>query len=144
MIDMAHKKVVIVSALAVLAVSFFAVFIVLKWRSAAPAAAGKKDAARYELTEMAAKSAGAKRRPARTKYTSLGRDPFVPKGTPGARSLDYNLEGIMWSEKDPKAMVSGAIVHKGDRIGDSTVVEVKKTAVILNDGTKDFELTLKQ
>ena len=141
---MAHKKAITVSALAVLAVSFFAIFIFLKWRSAAPVAAGKKDAPRYELIKPATKSAGVKRRSARTKYTFLNRDPFIPKGTPGAQSLGFNLEGIMWSEKDPKAMISGAIVHKGDRIGEATVVAVKKTSVILNDGTKDFELKLKE
>jgi len=50
----------------------------------------------------------------------------------------------MWSEKNPGAMINDTIVKNGDRIGDNTVIEIRQDKVILSDGTKDFELKLKE
>ena len=41
-------------------------------------------------------------------------------------------------------MIGDSIVGKGDKIDGNTVIEVEKEKVILNDGTKDFELKLEK
>ena len=92
--------------------------------------------------QPAGKTIEIKRRAKRIKFASWSRSPFIPKWINGVPSSSLNLKGMMWNEKDPKAMISDAIVVKGDKIGGNTVIEVKKDRVILNDGTKDFEIKL--
>ena len=84
-----------------------------------------------------------KRRAARTKFASWKRRPFVPAGVPG-KSSDLALSGILGAGANLKAMIGDAVVGKGDRVGNNTVIDIKKDRVILNDGTKDFELKLEQ
>ena len=55
-----------------------------------------------------------------------------------------SLNGIIASGKTFKAMIGDSIVGKGDKISGNTVLEVQKDKVILNDGTKDFELKIEQ
>jgi len=81
-----------------------------------------------------------KRRAAKTKHETWGRDPFtLKKGVSG-----LVLDGIMWNEKNPRAMVSGELVRKGDKIGDKTVMDVQRDKVILNDGKVDTVLRLNE
>lgn len=54
------------------------------------------------------------------------------------------LNGIFAKGKIYKAMIGDTIVTKGDKVGSNTVVGVQKDKVILNDGTKDFELILEK
>lgn len=85
------------------------------------------------------------RRAKRTQYRSWKRSPFIPKGVPGAPHSKFALNGILASGKELKAMLGDAIVGKGDRVdATTTVVEVRKDRIILNDGTKDYELKLEQ
>lgn len=86
-------------------------------------------------------SFGVERRAKRTKFTSWKRSPFVPSGM---TSTELILNGIIWNKTRPKAMIGDAIVVKGDRIAQNTVVDIKPDRVILNDGTKDFELKLEK
>lgn len=81
-----------------------------------------------------------KHRAKKTKFTSWGRNPFLPKGSSSAAS---DLAGILWDEKSPKAIIGGIVVGIGDRVGGNTVVDIQKDRVILNDGAKDFEVGLK-
>jgi hypothetical protein len=83
-----------------------------------------------------------KRRAARSKFDSWRRGPFVPKGSTVASSLALN--GIVWDKSKPKAMIGDMIVGRGDKIGPNTVVDIMKDRVVLNDGTRDFELKLSQ
>ncbi|MDP3804349.1 MAG: hypothetical protein Q8Q87_02215 [Candidatus Omnitrophota bacterium] len=83
------------------------------------------------------------RRAKRSKFTSWKRSPFVPTGVPGTSS-SLVLSGILSSGKGLKATIGDAIVGKGDKVGGNTVVDIKKDKVILNDGTKDFELKLNE
>lgn len=85
-----------------------------------------------------------KRRAKRTQFRSWKRNPFVPKGVPGTAYSKLVLNGILASGKTFKAMIGDAIVGKGDKVEGNTVIEVKRDRVILNDGTKDFELKLEQ
>jgi len=79
----------------------------------------------------------------RTNYVFWGRNPFVPKATAAARTSVPILNGIMWDEKNPKAIINDIIVQKGDKINGNTVIEIGQNRVILNDGTANFELTLR-
>jgi len=50
----------------------------------------------------------------------------------------------MWNKTNPTAMIGDVIVKRGDKLGANTVVEINPDSIILNDGTKDFELKLKE
>ena len=54
------------------------------------------------------------------------------------------MNGIIWNKTKPKAMIGDAIVVKGDTIGANKVVDIQPNRVILNDGTKDFELKIEK
>lgn len=78
----------------------------------------------------------------RSNYPSWGRNPFVAKETQTATSGKLILDGIAWDEKTPRAAINNRIVTIGDQVGGSTVVEILKDRVILNDGAGNFELRL--
>lgn len=80
------------------------------------------------------------RRAARSKFTSWKRSPFVPSGTPASSNLV--LSGIIWNKDKPKAMINDMILTKGDSVGENKIIDIKPDRVILNDGTKDFELKM--
>ena len=77
----------------------------------------------------------------KSKYKSWKRELFVPTGG-SVVSATPVLRGILSSGENLKAMIDDVIVGKGDKVGDNTVVEVRKNSVILNDGTTDFEIKL--
>jgi len=60
------------------------------------------------------------------------------------KSVKLKLTGILWDEKMPQALISDSIVKKGDSVGNYIVVKINKNSVVLNDGTKDIELTVGQ
>lgn len=90
----------------------------------------------------------------KTKFKSWGRNPFIQKKIqeeiqekiqekpPVPESLKLTLNGIMWNEKTPRVFINNTILSKGDKIGKNTIVDIKQNSVILNDGTKDFEIRL--
>ncbi|MGA2775024.1 MAG: hypothetical protein ABSE81_03050 [Candidatus Omnitrophota bacterium] len=84
-----------------------------------------------------------KRYAKRSNYSSWSRDPFI-KGVPikpaGEGNLD--LKGIIWDEKLPLALINGKTVKIGDKVGPNTVVDIRKDRVVLNDGSRDWELKL--
>ena len=84
----------------------------------------------------------AKRHAKRTRFRSWKRSPFIPKATGGAAYSKLSLNGILASGKEFKAMIGDAVVGKGDKVEGNKVVDVKADRVILNDGTKNFELKL--
>lgn len=55
---------------------------------------------------------------------------------------DLTLEGVMWDEKEPYAVINGEVVKKGDKLGKTTVVQIQKDSVIVSDGTKKSILRL--
>jgi len=71
------------------------------------------------------------------------RDPFAyrPVASIGIGG-GLNLEGIVWDEENPKAMVDGTILGIDEKIGDYTIVDITKDGVLLTDGTKQIELKL--
>ncbi|MFA5090843.1 MAG: hypothetical protein WC510_07485 [Candidatus Omnitrophota bacterium] len=72
------------------------------------------------------------------------RDPFAQgkKGQEGASSYSLALTGIIWDEENPLAIINDRIVKTGDKVSLNNVVAIKQESVVLNDGTKDFELKL--
>lgn len=72
------------------------------------------------------------------------KDPFVYRPAAAGTVVTLRLEGIVWDEVSPKAIISNNIVGVGDKIGESTIVEIRKEAVVLNDGEKIFELKLEE
>lgn len=94
------------------------------------------------------------RHAAKSKFKSWGRNPFIQKKIheeiqekiqekpPVPESLKLTLKGIMWNEKNPRALINNAILSKGDKIGTNTIVDIKQKSVILNDGAKNYEIRL--
>lgn len=143
---MKNKKVIILIILGVVAIFslIYGISTPAGGRRSASVSTTPEVTRQSESAQVPDRTMGIKRRAKRTKFVSWSRSPFIPKGVPGTPSSGLNLKGIMWNEKNPKAMIGDAIVEKGNKIGSDTVIEVKKDRVILNDGTKDFELKLKE
>jgi hypothetical protein len=87
-------------------------------------------------------AAAINRRAVRSKFKAWKRRPFQSSQVPG-QSSNLVLNGIIGG-KVPKAMIGDLMVGVGDKIGNNKVVAIKKDSVTLNDGTKDFELVMKQ
>ncbi|ODS30477.1 MAG: hypothetical protein SCARUB_04417 [Candidatus Scalindua rubra] len=83
-----------------------------------------------------------KRDAKRTGFVSWGRDPFLLPQEPAKTSTRLNLNGIIWDEEDPIAIINDNFIEIGDKIEKNTVVDIKEDSVILNDGANDFELRL--
>ena len=75
-----------------------------------------------------------------------GGSPFLPLKTEDARVMTESgsiaLEGVMWDEKTPRAIINGRVMKVKDRIGANEVVEIKQDRVILNDGKNLIELNI--
>jgi hypothetical protein len=52
----------------------------------------------------------------------------------------YRLEGIVWDEENPMAMVNGQIVNVGDWVGDAEVTSIETSTVILQEGDRTVTL----
>lgn len=73
------------------------------------------------------------------------RCPFSGKnyGSIESKSINLKLNGIIWDDKKPVAVINNDIVKSGDKLSNNiVVVEIKKDRVILNDGSKNIELKL--
>ena len=77
----------------------------------------------------------------KTKLFSWGRDPFFAKEIFNNKSKSFILNGILWDEKHPKAVINENIVSIGDKLGDTKVVDIKKDKVILHNGEESLCLT---
>ena len=77
--------------------------------------------------------------------TGWGRDPFSKRSAllgGGEFISDFKLEGILWDESQPTAIINGEILKEGDKIGSAKIVQIQKDSVIINDGSKDYRLNL--
>lgn len=74
---------------------------------------------------------------------ALKRDPFTQNRIETkVIGSGLALSGIIWNEKDPKAVIDGKIVGVGDQIGAKTIIEITPSTVTLSDGLSKFELRL--
>ncbi|MFH0763584.1 MAG: hypothetical protein V1927_01090 [Candidatus Omnitrophota bacterium] len=143
---MNNKKVIILIVLGIAAVFSLIRGITAPARARrAISVSGTPDIIRQnENTPDVNEPAEIKRRAVRTKFKSWARSPFAPGGFSKSTSSSLSLGGIMWNAENPKAMIGDMIVKKGDKVGDYVVIQVRKDSVILNDGSKNIELKLRE
>ena len=135
---MKDKKLIVLIVLGALAM--FSIVYGLISPTKAEREAKKDDETTQEQSGKAGEIVLHERQTERTKYKTYKRNVFVPKGSTKANKLI--LDGIMWSEQSPKAMIDNEIVGVGEKIGTNTVVDIKPDQVILNNGAEDFAIKL--
>ncbi len=52
------------------------------------------------------------------------------------------LEGIIWDEKNPLAVIEGKTLQKGDKVGEKIIEMIDRDSVTLFDGTNRIKLRL--
>ena len=139
---MRNKKLIILVVLGIAAVFSLIYGIVTPPRGRRRTSSKPGTALRNEKSKPAAKIAPVKRRTKKTKFVFWARNPFAPKEILKIKVVKLTLNGILWDEENPKAIINNVIVTIGDTIGENTVVGIKNDRVILNDGIRDFELGL--
>ena len=90
-----------------------------------------------EMSSLLAMSQGAKSS-SHSLYPAWGRNPFVLEAAPNIRELTLN--GILWDDQNPQALIGDHIVRKGDTIGPSIIIDIRPDSVILNNGIENLEL----
>lgn len=88
----------------------------------------------YNLLEEEAKSFELKRDP----FTAA---PLVSEQSIGGVAV---LSGILWDKDKPMAIIDGNIVKIGQRVGNQTVMEIKRDRVILANGENLVEIKLQR
>jgi hypothetical protein len=140
---MEKKKIIILIILAALAV--LSVANGLRPSSRRNAVPASETALEDALPDRSSdRAASGERRAAKSAFASWGRNPFRKREAIHAVFGEINVSGIMWDEKNPRAMVNDMIVRPGNKIGSYRVVAIKKDRVILNDGTNDYEFLLQR
>ena len=78
----------------------------------------------------------------RTTFSGWGRNPFTLAGelTEGVRGLV--LEGIVWDEERPLAVINDRVVGVGDTLRQGRIVTITQTEVFLEDNAETFSLRL--
>jgi hypothetical protein len=81
--------------------------------------------------------------PKEDKETPWRRDPFSGKiYSSSSKSEIIDLQGISWSENDPRAIVGDEIVKEGDLIEQWRVLKINRDSVIISDGLNEKEVKL--
>jgi hypothetical protein len=75
--------------------------------------------------------------PTRDPFSNL---PMTIKNESSSNTL--SLSGIFSDGQKSRAIINGMIVKVGDKVRDCVIVSIEQDRVILNDGSKDFELRL--
>ena len=70
----------------------------------------------------------------------VDRDPFSVYSPVKIQGVE--LSGIFWDEAEPRVILDGLLLKKGEKIGKFTVREIKKDRVIIDDGVNQKELTI--
>jgi hypothetical protein len=73
-----------------------------------------------------------------------GRDPFYPVNIRGGADVASELElnGIIWDEKNPYAIINDEVLIEGDRIEGYDVVRIEEKRVILRSSTEELALQM--
>lgn len=139
---MQNKKVI-----AAIVLSITAVFSLLYGAINSPKGRGKaalipEAAQKNEVIWPVKNYSSVKRSSAKTTFSSWGRNPFLLE--PAAVNVFEKLvlNGILWDEKEPMAIINDEVVKIGDKAGGSTIVGITQNKVILNDGIENSELIL--
>ena len=79
----------------------------------------------------------------RAKELKWDRDPFTHNLTHSAVvTEELRLEGIVWDNQSPKAMINDKIIGVGEKVGNYTVLEITPGSVTLTNGVKEAKLEL--
>ena len=83
-------------------------------------------------------------------YDSHGKkDPFAPPVLSGAEKVDIEmltgikLEGIIWDEKNPMAIINDKIVGVGEEIAGAKIVGITENEVVFNVNGQEIKLRLR-
>lgn len=88
--------------------------------------------------DLAALSRSRNQGKSRTVYADWGQNPFMLKRAP----RELYIEGIMWDNTNPKAIINGDIIGIGETVESKTVVDITPSSVIFKDSDgKEFELS---
>lgn len=70
-------------------------------------------------------------------------DPFAPITGEFEAEGESELEGILWDEKEPLAIIRGGrVVKVGDKINGGEIIKIEKDKVILREDGIEYELRL--
>lgn len=83
-------------------------------------------------------------RRARTEFSEWGRNPFLLEGelAQGVRGLVLN--GIVWDESTPLAIINDQVLGVGSQIRNSKIIKITQMEVFLKEGDDEFILRLGQ
>jgi len=83
------------------------------------------------------------RRARRSQYKIWKKSPFAREQVK-SQAPKMILNGIIWNNVRPRAMIGGEVLTKGDTVSGNKIIDIRPDKVILNDGTSDFELTMEK
>ena len=75
--------------------------------------------------------------------SSKYKDSVEPNSVVRAEPPDLALNGIMYLETGPRAIINNKIVQEGDMVGGATVVLINKNSAILKYNDVEITLSLK-
>jgi len=104
-------------------------------------ASGRSKQEKSESLQATPSAIPKKRLSKKTEHEGWGRNPFVPKGSAAKAGTNLVLDGIMWSDKSPKAMIGDAIVGVGQTIGPHKVTSITRNSVTVVTTGPDGEET---
>jgi len=138
---MQTKKLLILIVLAIAAVASLVYGIITPSEARRRSSKGKKLASSHVA---ALKAIAQPRRPKTSAYISWGASPFTTAKVEIKKFAKISLNGIVWDEESPRAIINDEIVAIGDRVSEYRIIDIKPNSVVLDDGTDEFEYVLGQ
>lgn len=120
------------------------IFIVVPKKShpPSPVKAGKEDRLRRMSAEVLTKADKSQTLKKAITAQKWGRDPFIFGETKTAETGGLSLNGILWDEIAPSAIINNTVVKIGDEVDGNRVVDIQKERVILSKEGSTYELNL--
>ena len=118
-----------------------AVILIWSLKPAAPARR-KEGGDSASVSALPQKEAVSQTRP-RTRFPDWGRNPFTlsEEGVESVRGLA--LEGIVWDEKSPLAVINDRVVGVGDAFDKNRIITITQTEVrLVGDDNTEFSLKM--
>ncbi|NLE65326.1 MAG: hypothetical protein GX606_05375 [Elusimicrobia bacterium] len=69
--------------------------------------------------------------------------PVEPVLLPKADPKKYSLQGILWNEDKPSAIINQKVVGVEEKVADAVVRDIRTDEVIISYGEKDYRLSMK-
>ena len=90
--------------------------------------------------DLSGLSYGSIQKKTRTAHETWGQNPFMLKRTPKA----IYVEGIMYDDKSPKAIINGEILGIGDTIEGKLILDIKAKSVTVDGDAGEIVIQLHQ